>query len=303
VTQVWTREDTEAVTCCVCHREGRPIYDLDPFGVVRCPRCSIVFVSPRLVPEAAKRMYDDTAYFVGDRSVYGPDDRFAPAMILQRLWTSGRLALAARESARPPSGSRLLEIGCARGLFLAAARRRGYDVTGVEPSTAAAAYARDRLGLTVHATQLADAPVDGRFDVVCAWDTIEHVPDPVEFWRAVRPLVADDGVVLFSRRTSRRCLPGCCVAGGGRSSRPSTSGTSRRGRTGPSPRRPACRSRAPSVVRSTARTSAGWTRWSASPARPPPRHERTVHRVRGRRGRRQVDAGAAGRRVAARART
>jgi 2-polyprenyl-3-methyl-5-hydroxy-6-metoxy-1,4-benzoquinol methylase len=157
-----------------------------------------VFVSPRLLPEAAKRMYDDTAYFVGDRSVYGPDDRFAPAMILQRLWTSGRLALAARESARPPSGSRLLEIGCARGLFLAAARRRGYDVTGVEPSTAAAAYARDRLGLTVHATQLADAPVDGRFDVVCAWDTIEHVPDPVEFWRAVRPLVADDGVVLFS---------------------------------------------------------------------------------------------------------
>ena len=50
----------------------------------------------------------------------------------------------------------------------------------------------------MHSTQLEDAPLDGRYDVVCAWDTLEHVPDPVAFWTAVRDVVADDGVVLFS---------------------------------------------------------------------------------------------------------
>jgi 2-polyprenyl-3-methyl-5-hydroxy-6-metoxy-1,4-benzoquinol methylase len=191
----WTRDDTEAVVCCLCHREGRPVHDLDPFGVVRCPRCTLVFVSPRLRPEALQRLYDAPAYHEG---VYGTPSRFSPAMALQRRWTKGRLDLAEAELARPTPGARLLEIGAGHGLFLAAARERGFDVTGVELSTTAAAHARDELGLTVHPTQLEDAPLDGRFDVVCAWDTLEHVPDPVAFWRTVRGVLADDGVVLFS---------------------------------------------------------------------------------------------------------
>ena len=191
----WLREDTEAVACCVCHREGRPLYDLDPFGVVRCPRCSLVFVSPRLRPEALQKLYEQPAYHEG---VYGEDGRFSPAMMLQRRWTRGRLALAEEELGRPVSGARLLEVGAGHGLFLAAARERGYDVVGVELSETAAAHARESLGLTVHSTQLEDAPLEGRFDVICAWDTIEHVPDPVQFWRAVRGLLAEDGVVLFS---------------------------------------------------------------------------------------------------------
>jgi 2-polyprenyl-3-methyl-5-hydroxy-6-metoxy-1,4-benzoquinol methylase len=192
----WQRSDTEAVPCCVCHREGRPIYDLDPLGVVRCPRCSLVFVSPRLNADALKRMYDDPDYFEGHRGVYGPASHFAPARTIQRLWTRGRLDLAARETGR--SGGRLLEIGCAYGLFLDAARRRGYEVTGVELSAAAAEHARTRLGLTVYSGQLPDVPLDGGYDVICAWDTLEHVPDPVEFWSIVRGLLAPDGVVLFS---------------------------------------------------------------------------------------------------------
>ena len=92
----------------------------------------------------------------------------------------------------------MLEVGCAYGRFLAAARARGYDVTGVELSANAAASARARLGLRVHGGQLGDAPLDGPYDVICIWDTLEHVPDPAQFWLAIRKVVADDGVVLFS---------------------------------------------------------------------------------------------------------
>ena len=179
------------MVCCVCHREGRPLYDLDPFGVVRCPRCGLVFVSPRLRPDALQRLYDEPEYHQG---VYGGTGE----MFLQRQWTAGRLALAVQELGRPVRGARLLEVGSGHGLFLEAARARGFEVVGVELSQTAAAHARASLGLTVHSTQLADAPLDGRFDVVCAWDTIEHVPDPVEFWRAVRAVLASDGIVLFS---------------------------------------------------------------------------------------------------------
>jgi 2-polyprenyl-3-methyl-5-hydroxy-6-metoxy-1,4-benzoquinol methylase len=204
----WTAEDTEDVVCCLCRLPGTLVHDVAPFGVVRCPQCELVFISPRLRPEALQRLYDDVGYFEG--GVYGSgvssDDgdasaegRWSPAMLLQRTWTAGRLALVDRErGGGAAAGGRLLEVGAGYGLFLAAAREAGWTTSGVELSRTGAKHAQDTLGLDVFCGQLEDAPLDPGFDVVCAWDTVEHVPDPLSFWRSVRSLVADDGVVVFS---------------------------------------------------------------------------------------------------------
>lgn len=194
----WSVSDVEPVDCCICGVPGAPLFAgarIAPFAVVRCPRCALVFVSPRLKSNALQQVYDDTGYF--DGKVYGADDSLA--MRLQRTWTTGRLALLAAELGRGPSGVPMLEVGCGYGLFLAAARDAGYVTTGVELSAAAVTHARERLGLTVHEGQLAEAPLPaGGYDAVLAWDTIEHVPDPVAFLRTVRGLLAPDGVLLFS---------------------------------------------------------------------------------------------------------
>jgi 2-polyprenyl-3-methyl-5-hydroxy-6-metoxy-1,4-benzoquinol methylase len=208
----WTAEDTEDVVCCLCRVPGTLVHDVAPFGVVRCPQCQLVFISPRLRPEALQRLYDDAGYFEG--GVYGTaisrradssDDgapsaegRLSPAMLLQRTWTAGRLSLVDRERGGAGAGGRLLEVGAGYGLFLAAARNAGWTTSGVELSRTGAKHAQDTLGLDVFCGQLEDAPLEPGFDVVCAWDTVEHVPDPLSFWRSVRSLVADDGVVLFS---------------------------------------------------------------------------------------------------------
>ena len=189
----WTDADVQSVGCCVCGDPGTLRNDLPPFRVVRCPRCGLVFVNPRLRPEALQRLYDDTGYFEG--GVYGGEH--SAAMLLQRAWTAGRLDLI-RSAWRGTGPPRLLEVGCGYGHFLAAARRRGYDVTGVELSGPAAECARDRLGLTVYQGQLAEVDLAGGFDVIAAWDTLEHVPDPVAFLRTARGLLRDDGLLAFS---------------------------------------------------------------------------------------------------------
>ena len=188
----WTAADTETVACCVCGVDCVALYRLTPFGVVRCPVCELVFVSPRLSPSALQRLYDEPAYFEG--GVYGDQSSRSPAMVLQRTWTAGRLAEIGRHR-QPPA--RLLEIGSGYGLFLDEARRAGYDVRGVELSRTGAEHARQQLGLDVFCGQLADAPADPA-DVVCFWDTLEHVPDPLEFLRQVRRRLAPDGVFALS---------------------------------------------------------------------------------------------------------
>ncbi len=190
--QAWTAADTERVACCVCGTAGQPVYSHPPFRVVRCRTCSLVFVSPRLSADALQRLYDAPSYFEG--GVYGAQSTWSPAMVLQRSWMAGRLS--AISGLRPPPG-RLLEIGSGYGLFLDRAREAGYDARGVELSETAAAHATSRLKVDVFRGHLAQAPAD-EADVICFWDTLEHVPDPVAFLREVRRRLAPGGLFALS---------------------------------------------------------------------------------------------------------
>ena len=79
---------------------------------------------------------------------------------------------------------RLLDVGCSCGYFMEVAAARGFDVQGVE------FYARRDCGRQCRASGLASSrarwramPDNGLFDVVSAFDLIEHVPDPAGFLR------------------------------------------------------------------------------------------------------------------------
>jgi SAM-dependent methyltransferase len=94
---------------------------------------------------------------------------------------------------------RLLDLGCWVGFLLHEARSRGWDVTGVEPSTFAAGYAREQLDLPVQRADLftADLP-EGSFDAVVLGDVIEHLPDPAAALERIGTLLAPDGVVFMA---------------------------------------------------------------------------------------------------------
>jgi SAM-dependent methyltransferase len=100
--------------------------------------------------------------------------------------------------ARHVPAGRLLDVGCGHGLLLDEARRRGYDVTGIELSSGAAGYARDVLGLEVREESLegfAAAQPDGDFQVVVLADVLEHLDDPVAALDACERLLAPGGAL------------------------------------------------------------------------------------------------------------
>jgi 2-polyprenyl-3-methyl-5-hydroxy-6-metoxy-1,4-benzoquinol methylase len=99
---------------------------------------------------------------------------------------------------RLTAGRRLLDVGCASGEFLRAARDRGWDVWGVEPTEACAAFARDRLGLRVRTGVLSASDWDAqRFDAVTLSFVLEHIPDPLGVIREALAALAPGGVLFL----------------------------------------------------------------------------------------------------------
>jgi SAM-dependent methyltransferase len=99
--------------------------------------------------------------------------------------------------ARHAPRGRLLDVGCAHGFFLEEARRRGYQVAGVEFHPDMAAFARQALGVEVAQGLWSDVePPPGVFDVVTFNDTLEYLPDPVGALQKAARVLAPNGVVF-----------------------------------------------------------------------------------------------------------
>lgn len=167
----------EVFACTSCHY-GR-------YGpVVRCRRCGLVYLNPRLTAAAVEAAYQavaDTRY-LAERE--GRVHTFARALDeLEAMWR--------RFGPQPPAPGRLLDVGCHIGVFIELAAQRGWLAEGVEPSHWAAACARER-GLRVVCSTLRGAALPAAsYDVVTLWDVIEHFADPraelLEVWRLLRP--------------------------------------------------------------------------------------------------------------------
>jgi SAM-dependent methyltransferase len=156
-----------------CHRPGAhgDLYRCDECGTVQQPSLPAGAELHELYREMADDAYLDEA--------------------------AGRRATANRlldMIGRYRAGGRLLDVGCGHGLLVDEAGRRGWQATGLELSSSAARYGRERLGLDV-LEQTLDEHDGGPYDALVLADVIEHLDDPRGAIARCRDLLAPDGVL------------------------------------------------------------------------------------------------------------
>jgi SAM-dependent methyltransferase len=162
------------------------------FTTTRCTNCGLHYLNPQPTQEELARYYPE-AY---EPYLAGTDGM---SCNLKRLSVEYGLSKRCRVVSHRKTGGRLLEIGCANGLFLNAMRQRGnWEVQGVDISPHAVEAARKRFGLDVFQGSLHEAGfAAGAFDVVAMWDVLEHVHDPATTLGEVRRILAPDGMLVF----------------------------------------------------------------------------------------------------------
>lgn len=100
------------------------------------------------------------------------------------------------------TASTLFEIGCAHGGFLRYCLDRGFtQAHGCEVSPETCKFAREKFKLPVVAHGLfPDIPFDGllpAYDVVCAFDVLEHFADPLGALKAIKLRMRSDSLLVM----------------------------------------------------------------------------------------------------------
>ena len=161
---------TPVGSCRACeYPHLKPRFSARGFELYTCRRCQYVQVSP--VPSVAviNDIYSKE-YF--EKSKYRDD--FA-----SRYEQARRVALLSR--AGVPAAGRVLDVGCASGDFIAAAKTQ-YEVWGVDISehavTRAKALNPENAGHIFYVDPNDFRLPEERFDAVVLWDVLEHLIDP-----------------------------------------------------------------------------------------------------------------------------
>ena len=156
--------------------------------VVRCNRCDLVYINPRPRAELILEGYAEAE-----------DPVFAAQNEARIRGFRKTLEGVVKQLGITPAGKHVLDVGCAGGAFLVAAREMGFAVTGIEPARWMAAYGREHYQLDIRDGILEPGVFEAHsFDFVTLWDVIEHLPQPFETLQIVRSLLKPGGVLLVN---------------------------------------------------------------------------------------------------------
>jgi 2-polyprenyl-3-methyl-5-hydroxy-6-metoxy-1,4-benzoquinol methylase len=191
-----TSSGLEIVSCAICDSdEWRTRFRKAGTEIVECRRCGLVFVNPRYSWEVVKKRYSPD-YFTQE---YLPAQGVIDGRIDMDQVDGRHGALLCLIEGQAGSKGRLFDVGAAGGLFLAAAKRRGWTVEGIEYSEEAVRFANDRLGVEVRQGMANDiSPTAGPFDVVTMFDVIEHLVDPLDVLRRIRSVLRSGGLLVVT---------------------------------------------------------------------------------------------------------
>src|ERR1041385_376718 len=196
--------------CSVCDQENASrepfFYDWQGsrFSIYRCTHCTHQFVHPPV-------SRDDQALIYSDRYFSREGDWVCGIFPGGYTEAESQLKEEAREilAMLPLPSGRLLDIGCAGGVFLSEARSRGFDVIGLELNASMAAYARSTYHLEVLNSRIEDVGPNqwsDHFDVVTLLDCLEHVPQPLLAMRKAAQWLRPGGSVFIRGPLSNSLL-------------------------------------------------------------------------------------------------
>lgn len=163
-----------------------------------CAACGLIFVHPLPDP----RSIYNSDYFFGAKNGFGYvyyDKDKEPMIPTFNKYLDFCVKFG-------KSKGRLLDVGAATGFFLNMAKKRGYDVFGVEMSESAASLAREK-GIDVKTGDLIEHNMPANsFDIITMFDVLEHMTEPFKELKEAKKILKKGGLLVINTPNGRSLL-------------------------------------------------------------------------------------------------
>ena len=153
--------------------------------LVRCTRCGMQYINPRLRPDLILGGYAE-----------GADPTYVSQMPARIRTFARSLAGIERQLGRK---GRLLDVGTAAGAMLVAAREAGWEAEGCEPNRWLADWGAREYGVRIRPGTVFEQDYEpASFDVVTLWDVVEHAPSARGLIEHCRTLLKPGGLLIVN---------------------------------------------------------------------------------------------------------
>ena len=171
---------------------GKTIKKFGKYSVIDCRRCKFIHVIPVPTNQELNSFYDNEYFQKIKPNFISKNENeidYWNLVFDEKLVTIEKLISS--------KSKRILDIGSGPGFFLRRAKRRGWDVIGVEPSPLACNYAKEQNIPTIQKFFQEVTPNEiGKFDAIHTFDVLEHVNNPIAVIEKAYSLLKRGGVIV-----------------------------------------------------------------------------------------------------------
>ncbi|MCJ7718222.1 MAG: class I SAM-dependent methyltransferase, partial [Anaerolineales bacterium] len=175
------------MTCPVCRADKFiPLGQKEDFRLVECRGCTHRFVHPMPTKEVIDAYY--AKYWINEKNIRNGNRKIR------------KLKGILRPVFRKVPGKSFLDVGCNTGFGVEAARRLGFQASGIDLSAEAIEIAQRLYPENSFVAGTAQEFAEGgdSFDAILCREVIEHMPEVHSFMTALRSLMKIGGVLWLT---------------------------------------------------------------------------------------------------------
>ena len=183
--------------CPICDDHSHDaLYKINNYSISRCKTCTHIFVSDALALETLNNAYEQDYYQGKNYEVVSGYNDYIGNLDQRLAVFSERLT---RIQSRTPKRGKILDYGCAVGLFVKVAKEAGWKAVGYERSEWASNYGKNTFGVDIvcGSGRAEDFP-DNHFDTITMWDVLEHLEHPSEILGMVSRWMRSGGTLVLN---------------------------------------------------------------------------------------------------------
>ena len=175
------------------NHKGKTIRKVGKYTLINCKSCKFIHVNPIPSNEELFNFYKNDYYQkTKPRYISGNEKD----MEYQNYTFDEKLDFLEKNNSKKTR--KILDIGSGPGFFLRRAKKRGWNVLGIEPSPVACKYSKkQKIPVIQKFFHEVDIEELGKFDAIHIFDVLEHVNNPINILKKSHLLLKKDGIIII----------------------------------------------------------------------------------------------------------